>query len=195
MRNLKLKYLLSLFLTVFLIAGCNLSDTDKYLISSNENVLKIGATENDEENSDIKTSNDDLTAGENQISNISATENKKIEYGKIYTSKDEVALYIHTYNELPINFITKTDAKKLGWDAKAGNLRKIKKNASIGGDTFSNRENKLPKKDGRTWKECDIEYEGGKRNAKRIVYSNDGLIYYTQDHYNTFTLLYGEIKK
>ena len=178
MRNLKLKYLLSLFLTVFLIAGCNLSDTDKYLISSNENVLKIGATENDEENSDIKTSNDDLTAGENQISNISTTENKKIEYGKIYTSKDEVALYIHTYNELPINFITKTDAKKLGWDAKAGNLRKIKKNASIGGDRLLD------------IKRFQYKYMAGFRAVTQFF---DGLMYFTVILFASKFMLSGKI--
>lgn len=107
-----------------------------------------------------------------------------------YTSKDEVALYIHTYGKLPNNYITKGEAKKLGWDSKKGNLFEVTDGKSIGGDKFSNREGKLPKEDGRKWYECDIDYDGGHRGAKRIVYSNDGLIYYTDDHYETFTLLY-----
>ena len=113
------------------------------------------------------------------------------EQGK-YSSKDEVALYIHTYNKLPSNYVTKNDAKKMGWVASKGNLLKVCEGCSIGGDKFTNREGNLPSKQGRQYYECDIDYKGGTRNAKRIIYSNDGLIYYTEDHYNTFELLYGE---
>ena len=110
----------------------------------------------------------------------------------IYTSKEDVALYLYTYNKLPSNFITKSEAKKLGWVASKGNLWDVCENCSIGGDRFGNREGILPDKDGRKYYECDIDYEGKRRNAKRIVFSNDGLIYYTEDHYTTFELLYGE---
>ena len=110
----------------------------------------------------------------------------------IYTSKEDVALYIHTYDKLPSNYVTKSEAKKMGWVAKEGNLRKVCENCSIGGDVFTNQQKILPTKKGRTYYECDIDYKGGTRNAYRIVYSNDGLIYYTHDHYNTFELLYGE---
>lgn len=61
---------------------------------------------------------------------------------------------------------------------------------SIGGDHFGNYEGQLPEAKGRSYKECDIDYEGGYRGGIRIIFSNDGLIYYTDDHYNTFTLLY-----
>lgn len=118
--------------------------------------------------------------------------NDKIDENGKYTSKEEVALYIHTYGKLPSNYISKNDAKDLGWVASKGNLLDVCKGCSIGGDKFTNREGNLPKKKGRQYYECDIDYEGGNRNAKRIVYSNDGLIYYTNDHYNTFELLYGE---
>ena len=110
----------------------------------------------------------------------------------IYSSKEEVALYLHLYGHLPDNYITKTKAKKLGWVAEKGNLWEVTDHMSIGGGQFTNQEGILPKKKGRTYYECDIDYEGGPRNAKRIVWSNDGLIYYTDDHYNTFELLYGE---
>ena len=118
--------------------------------------------------------------------------NETIPEDGVYTSKDEVALYIHTYGKLPGNFVSKTEAKKMGWVASKGNLLKVCDGCSIGGDKFTNREGNLPKKDGRQYYECDIDYIGGSRNAKRIVYSNDGLVYYTDDHYNTFELLYGD---
>lgn len=107
-----------------------------------------------------------------------------------YTSKDEVALYIHTYGKLPSNYITKQEAEKRGWDSQEGNLSDVLPGLSIGGSSYGNYEELLPKADGRKYYECDIDYSGGYRNAKRIVYSNDGLVFYTEDHYKTFEQLY-----
>ena len=108
-----------------------------------------------------------------------------------YTSRDEVALYLHTYGHLPSNFITKKDAQALGWEG--GKLEPYAPGKSIGGDYFGNYEGLLPKKKGRKYFECDIDTRGAKsRGAKRIIWSNDGLIYYTDDHYESFELLYGE---
>lgn len=108
-----------------------------------------------------------------------------------YTSKDDVALYIHLYGKLPCNFITKKEAEKLGWSG--GSLEPYAPGKCIGGSHFGNYEEKLPDKEGRSYTECDIDTLGAKsRGAKRIVFSNDGLIYYTEDHYETFELLYGE---
>ena len=108
-----------------------------------------------------------------------------------YTTKDDVALYIHTYGRLPDNFMTKNEARNLGWEG--GGLDPYAKDMCIGGDRFGNYEGILPNADGRTWTECDIDtMNASSRGAKRIVFSNDGLIYYTEDHYETFTLLYGE---
>ena len=108
-----------------------------------------------------------------------------------YYSAEDVALYLVTYGELPRNFITKNEARKLGWEG--GSVQKFKEGAAIGGDKFGNREGILPKADGRQYYECDIDTDGkSSRGAKRIVFSNDGLIYYTEDHYETFILLYGE---
>ena len=116
----------------------------------------------------------------------------KIDEDGTYTSKDDVALYIHTYGHLPKNFVTKSEARAKGWEG--GSLEEYFPGCSIGGDKFGNREGVLPKKNGRTYTECDIDTKGKKsRGAKRIVFSNDGLIYYTDDHYETFTLLYGEV--
>lgn len=104
-----------------------------------------------------------------------------------YTSKDDVALYIHTYGKLPSNFITKNEAKKLGWTG--GGLDEFAKGKCIGGDRFGNNEGKLP--DGKKYKECDIDTLGAdSRGAKRIVYSDDGSVYYTDDHYENFEQVY-----
>lgn len=108
-----------------------------------------------------------------------------------YTSKDEVALYIHTYGHLPENYITKDEAYDLGWKSE-GTLDEVAPGMSIGGDYYGNYEGVLPDEPGREYHECDIDYVSGNRNAKRIVYSNDGNIYYTEDHYNSFEHLYGD---
>ena len=108
-----------------------------------------------------------------------------------YWTRDEVALYIHLFGHLPSNYITKADAQALGWSG--GSLEPYAPGCSIGGGYFGNYEGLLPKQKGRTYTECDIDTRGAKsRGAKRIVFSNDGLIYYTDDHYESFTLLYGE---
>ena len=109
-----------------------------------------------------------------------------------YTSKEDVSAYLNEYGHLPSNFITKKEAKKLGWVSSEGNLSEVAPGMSIGGDYFGNYEDILPEVDGREYHECDIDFDGTYRNAKRIVYSNDGLIYYTEDHYESFELLYGE---
>ena len=117
----------------------------------------------------------------------------KVAESGTYTSKDEVAAYLYEFGHLPSNFITKDEAEDAGWKTGGRSLDEACPGKSIGGDKFSNREGKLPKAKGRTWTECDIDYHGEKsRGAKRIVFSNDGLIYYTGDHYKTFELLYGE---
>lgn len=109
-----------------------------------------------------------------------------------YSSKEEVAAYIEKYDRLPDNFITKADAAKLGYKASLKNLWDVTDKYSIGGDIFFNRENLLPSAKGRIYYECDIDFDGKNRGAKRIVFSNDGLIYYTDDHYDSFELLVGD---
>ena len=103
-----------------------------------------------------------------------------------YTSMEEVALYLHTFGRLPANFLTKSQAQNLGWNNRDGNLGDVAPGMSIGGDRFGNYEGILPDASGRKWTECDIDSDGGYRNGKRIVFSNDGLIYYSDDHYNSF---------
>ena len=114
----------------------------------------------------------------------------QVEKGKPYSTANEVAAYIHKFRQLPPNFISKLEAQKLGWDQAKGNLWQVADRKSIGGDRFANREGILPVASGRQYYECDIDYRGGFRGAKRLVYSNDGLVFYSEDHYKTFRQLY-----
>ena len=108
----------------------------------------------------------------------------------IYTSKEDVVRYISEFGHLPQNFITKKEAQALGWPG--GSLEKYAPGKCIGGDRFGNYEGLLPEEKGRKYYECDIDTLGkDKRGAKRIIYSNDGLIFYTDDHYKSFTQLDG----
>ena len=108
-----------------------------------------------------------------------------------YNSMEDVSLYLHTYDHLPDNYITKQEARDLGWTG--GSVERYAPGCAIGGDRFGNREGLLPSEKGRTYYECDIDTIGEtSRGAKRIIFSSDGLIYYTEDHYESFTLLYGE---
>ena len=132
-----------------------------------------------------------ITESEEETLQESVTEKEvQVEENGNYTSKEEVALYIHTYGKLPVNYITKKEAQDMGWDPSKGNLSNILPGMSIGGSAFGNYEGALPRANGRRYFECDIDYDGGYRGAKRLVYSNDGLVFYTEDHYNTFEQIY-----
>lgn len=172
-----------------------------------ENEQKPDSAENTDTQSDTETENgnnsdaagtadtpsDTETADENKPAaeeNAESQSEPTLDENGVYTSKDDVALYIHIYGRLPSNFITKNEARALGWDG--GKLEPYAPGKSIGGDYFGNYEGMLPEKKGRKYTECDIDTLGKSRGEKRIVFSNDGLIYYTDDHYESFTLLYGE---
>ena len=120
------------------------------------------------------------------ITGCSSTNVETLDKDGWYYSKEDVSLYIYTYGDLPDNYITKNEAYDLGWNSKEGNLWDVAEGMCIGGDRFGNYEGLLPKDSGRQYYECDIDYDGGYRNEKRIIYSNDGLIYYTEDHYESF---------
>ena len=161
-----LSFLLLMVLSVSLFTGCTQEDAELAL-----DVLDaVLETEVEEEVYEETTISEDGT----------------------YTSKEDVSAYLHEYGHLPSNFITKKEAKKLGWVSNEGNLDEVAPGMSIGGDYFGNYEGTLPEAEDRDYYECDIDFDGTYRNAKRIVFSNDGLIYYTEDHYETFELLYGE---
>ena len=168
--------------------GNNNSTNNSTNNSSNNNT-----TDNNNGSSDGGSRNTDTGAASEQKSDSasSGTEDElTVTEDGTYTSKEEVALYIHLYDHLPDNFITKSEAQDLGWSSREGNLDEVAPGKSIGGDRFGNYEGLLPEKNGRKYRECDIDFDGGYRGSKRIIYSNDGLIYYTEDHYKTFERLY-----
>lgn len=106
------------------------------------------------------------------------------------TDPQAIADYLFTWGELPENFITKKDARAAGWDPAANYLSDVLPGMSIGGDYFGNFEGRLPRGSGLSYHEADANYEGGRRGAERIIYSSDGRVWYTGDHYNTFTELF-----
>ena len=151
------------------------------------------ATPANEVKGDNKAKNDNQAKTDNKAktdSEVKGDNSLTVSENGTYTDKEHVALYIHTYGHLPDNYITKAEAQNLGWDNTQGNLKKVAPGKSIGGDYFGNYEGQLPKAKKRKYYECDIDYKSGKRNAKRIIFSNDGLIFYTSDHYKTFQQLY-----
>lgn len=171
------KRIISLFLTILLsfsLVSCSV--VDLLLEEDFQQEAQDGAQEANNELADRGT--EDII--------------EKIPEEEYYTKKEDVALYLHTYGKLPKNYVNKKDAKALGWESSKGNLWDVTDQMSIGGDRFGNREKRLPEKDGRVYYECDLNYEGAYRGPERLVYSSDGLIYYTGDHYETFTLLYGD---
>ena len=106
-----------------------------------------------------------------------------------------IADYIFEHGELPDNFITKKEAQAMGWDSYTNYVSDVAPGMSIGGDYFGNYEQKLPVVKGRKYYEADCFYRGGKRNACRIIYSTDGHVWYTGDHYNTFIELFPSVKQ
>ena len=131
-------------------------------------------------------------ASQNASSGKSGEDNRTVDEDGWYSSKEDVALYIHLYDRLPDNYVTKDEAEQAGWSG--GNVERYTgEGTAIGGSRFGNREGLLPKAQGRTYTECDIDTVGeNSRGARRIVFSNDGLVYYTDDHYESFELLYGQ---
>ena len=177
--------------TVFGLSGCE--DSDSLLSDVASIVIDLLTGDDAAETEALPFETETKSAEGNQTvepaAETTAPKGYPDEDGR-YTKPEDVALYLHTYGKLPKNFITKKEAQELGWDADKGNLWEVTDKMSIGGDSFGNREGLLPSKKGRKWYECDVNYSGGYRGGERIVYSNDGLIYYTDNHYESFTQLY-----
>lgn len=181
-RNRRLILGLSVLLLGFLTA-CRAPAVQKDATA--EGIAPLRFSEESTEETAVSSTEDELLGRiENDAGRVS-------EEGS-YSQKEEVALYLHLFGHLPDNYITKREAKELGWDSSLGNLWEVAPGKSIGGDHFGNYEGLLPEEDDRDYFECDIDYEGGRRNAKRMIYSDDGLIFYTEDHYASFEQLYGE---
>lgn len=182
---------------MFALGACTRQEAKKESAKTESSKIESSKTEsvkdgkNQSKDSTSKEDTTTITESEEETLQESATEKEvQVEENGNYTSKEEVALYIHTYGRLPANYITKKEAQDMGWDPSKGNLSDILPGMSIGGSAFGNYEGALPRANGRRYFECDIDYDGGYRGAKRLVYSNDGLVFYTEDHYNTFEQIY-----
>lgn len=190
------KFLAFIFAFLLLLTSCQelgdqLSKPENQELIKNtiEEVLKENNSGKGEINNGIENSSlDNESIDDEKESSSSST----IDRDGAYYTKEDVAQYLIEYGELPENYLTKSEARKLGWDASSGNLWDVTDRGVIGGDRFGNREGILPRKNGRQYYEADVNYEGGRRNAHRLVYSNDGLVYYTGDHYASFEKLAGE---
>ena len=193
---MKLKKLLSVLLAFLMLLSFTACEVDQQTIDLAADVATAlleeaeNAPSKEAETPDLPAMSE-APAEESPAEEIPTEEIPTIDEYGYYTTKEDVALYIHTYGHLPDNFITKSEARDLGWEG--GGLDSYAEDMCIGGDRFGNYEGLLPDADGRTWTECDIDTRNAdSRGAKRIVFSNDGLIYYTDDHYESFILLYGE---
>lgn len=100
------------------------------------------------------------------------------------TSEEVIIDYVKKNRRLPDYYITKTEARNQGWVPSKGNLCDVLPGRAIGGDKFSNREKTLPK--GEQYYEADVNYNCGKRNADRIVFTKKGDVWLTHDHYKSF---------
>lgn len=197
--HIKVKKWLQYFLASLLVFVLSLTGCGAVQEKDVENAGDAAVNKTVESGSDTLSENDNEDIGDTAVNKTlesepdAPPEEETAEPSEdgTYSSKDDVAQYIYIYGHLPSNFITKKEAEKLGW--QGGSLEPYAPGKCIGGSHFGNYEGLLPEKEGRTYTECDIDTLGAdKRGAKRIVFSNDGLIYYTEDHYESFELLYGE---
>lgn len=191
---------LSILLAITL-SGCSLEALDKM---TDDAINAIGTTVSDamgdvdvrelldgvgETVSGIMDSLPDTTSSLKEAVSASSTGSSSLTEGESYLSREEVAAYIHTYGTLPPNFLTTEQAEALGWDGSS-DLWAIQEGAAIGGDSYDNLAGLVPDSEGRSWKQCDVNYAGGTRGTERLVYSNDGLIYYSPDQFATFEEMY-----
>ena len=193
-----MKLIVSVLVLVVALTGCSLfkkgnpdtADLSKSIVFENE--TESGLVELDSgaasEGDTLKEVSNDGTSGDvdktgDEESVTSADEIDALDEDGYYYDVESVVLYLETYDKLPSNFITKSEAKALGWEG--GSVEDYKEGAAIGGDKFGNREGILPYNN---YTECDIDTNGkDSRGACRLVFSDDGQYYYTEDHYESFT--------
>ncbi len=186
--------------SVCLLCGCEMPEVEVIYDSEEPEITTEPAAAETESQTEASTeaeteaATDTATEEKTEALTEAATETAteaetepEIVWGETYTTPEDVAEYLHLYGELPENFITKKEARNLGWESSEGNLWEVAPGMSIGGDYFGNYEGILPDGD---YRECDVNFDGGYRGAERIIYDEDGSIYYTDDHYKTFTQLY-----
>ena len=152
--------MLSAFLVMYLINNYRIEKKNQNSEVVENSIIKSEKSNSDEENSFDENSIQDLT---NEV---------------------KVINYVKANHELPDYYITKSEARKQGWVASEGNLCDVLPGKAIGGDKFSNREKTLPS--GKQYFEADVNYNCGNRNADRIVFTKDGDVYLTKNHYKSF---------
>lgn len=133
---------------------------------------------------------------ENTQSFLTIYELNTVDENNEYNDYLSVIAYIYYFKKLPNNYLTKSQAKKLGWKG-SGNVwaNDSLKGKNIGGDTFNNYEQILPIANDNTYIELDVNCSNGSRGKYRIVYNRYTFdIYYTDDHYNSFTYMIGVLK-
>ena len=195
MNRLKKTFLPVILIVTLLFTGCEIVFEDDETESESVRHTTVTEVETETESTPVTETEEEETEPSETPSEPSETavptESQVIDRDGSYTTAEDVALYIYTYGELPSNFMTKNEARELGWEG--GSLEPYAPGMCIGGDWYGNYEGMLPETNGREYHECDINTLGASsRGAERIVFSNDGLIYYTPDHYETFTLMYGQ---
>ncbi|WP_051199533.1 ribonuclease domain-containing protein [Butyrivibrio fibrisolvens] len=192
MYNLK-KILSVIIILAFGLTGCKAADikvdenSDK---SAGVDVTSVAAVEGTENSTRAL---EYLEASDEDENVTSAGDLNQLDEDGYYYDVESVVLYLDTYDHLPGNYITKSEAKALGWEG--GSVEDYMEGGAIGGDRFGNREGILPDN---SYTECDIDTDGeSSRGAKRLVFTDDGQYYYTEDHYDSFTeiiIVDGEIE-
>ena len=189
------KKIIALFmvaLSLFTFSGCDM-DTETAL-SLTEAVLSAVLEEDESSYSHTGSASDPYDHSDSDPLPFEPDDNDYetlVEEDGWYDDVETVAAYLIAYEELPDNYLTKKEAETLGWVSKEGNLWEVAEGMSIGGDYFGNYEGLLP--EGK-YRECDIDYDGGYRGEERLIYTTQGdlYIYYTDDHYESFELIYAE---
>lgn len=158
----------------FAIAGLLLGMLVMYLVN-NFTIEKKNNTNN--------TKSEQVSYGStaSEENNINTSDRQSIDQ---LTEEKRVISYVKQNHQLPDYYITKNEARRQGWNPSQGNLCEILPGRAIGGDKFSNREGNLPK--GERYFEADVNYNCGNRNADRIVFTEDGDVYLTKNHYKSF---------
>lgn len=180
--------LLCMIMAVFLACGCGKKNivTETTAVETTETVTK------EQETTEPVTTEEATTE---ELTTAAPKDVVVVELGNAYYDLEHVIMYINTYKELPANYITKKEAKALGWEG--GSVEKYMEGAAIGGDYFGNYEEILPTD--KKYTECDIDTLGANgRGAKRLIFSNDYKYFYTSDHYESFTeyvVENGQVKK
>jgi hypothetical protein len=193
------KLIVFVLILAMVLTGCSLfkkgnpdnAELSKSIVFEDQTesgLVELGGDNASEGESLKEVSDDESTSGDvdktGEEENVtSAEEIDALDEDGYYYDVESVVLYLETYDKLPSNFITKSEAKALGWEG--GSVEDYKEGAAIGGDKFGNREGILPDNN---YTECDIGTKGkDSRGACRLVFSDDGQYYYTEDHYESFT--------